>query len=147
MLAEQGLAEAANERGEHLRERLRDTLSDHPFVRAVRGRGLLVGLELGPKKTGGILGRLLPGVVDVVSKRIFGQWLALRLLERGIVCHPASLQWNVLKLEPPLTVSAEEVDRVVDTIGEIMDEYKDLKRLVADVGQRFGSQMLSGFSF
>lgn len=137
----------AKERGEQLRERLRDTLTGHPFVRGVRGRGLLVGVELGPHKSGGFLSRLLPGLVDMVSKQIFAQWLAVHLLERGIYCQPASLQRNVLKLEPPLTVTEAEVDRVVDAIADILGRYTDLRTLVSDVAARLGSQLVSGGAF
>jgi len=147
ILAEEHLADAARERGDQLGERLRDALAAHPFVREVRGRGLVIGIELGPTRQSGFFGRLLPGVVDLVSKRIFGQWLALRLLEKGVVAQPASQQWNVLKLEPPLTVSEAEIDRVVGAVVAVLGEYKDLKKLLADVGQRFGQQMLSGWSF
>lgn len=147
ILRDERLAENAAERGEQLRERLRDRLAEHPFVKAIRGRGLLVGLELGPTRGSGLLGRLLPSVVEGLSRRVFGQWLALRLLERGIVAQPASQQWNVLKLEPPLTVTEAEIDRVVDTIADILADYTDLKSLVADVGSRIGTQALSGWSF
>ena len=46
-----------------------------------------------------------------------------------------------------LTITEAEVDRVVDTIVEILAEYTELKSLVADVGQRLGTQALSGWSF
>ncbi|MBX3189818.1 MAG: aspartate aminotransferase family protein [Labilithrix sp.] len=141
-----GLAEAARERGELLLERLRDELGDHPFVKAVRGRGLLVGIELGPTRASGLLGRLLPSLVEGLSRRIFGQWLAVRLLERGIVCQPASQQWNVLKLAPPLTVTAKEIDRVVDAIADVLAQNRDLKVLLADAGQRFGAQLIASWS-
>jgi putrescine aminotransferase len=85
--------------------------------------------------------------VSSVSKRIFGQWLAVRLLERGVLCQPASQQWNVLKLEPPLTVTRDEIDRVVSLIVEIMDEYRDIGRLLVDAGERLGEQALGGWSF
>jgi len=147
IIEEDGLADAARARGEQLVERLRDAIGTHPFVKGVRGRGLLVAVELGPTKGSGILGRFLPGVVDVVSKRVFGQWLALRLLERGILAQPASQQWNVLKLSPPLTVTEAEVDRVVDTIADVLAEYTELRPLLTDVGQRLGSQFLSGWTF
>jgi putrescine aminotransferase len=148
ILKEDSLIEAANERGEQLLEKLRDALSGHPFVKGVRGRGLLVGLELGPTTKGtGLLARLLPGVVDLVSKRVFGQWLALRLLEEGILAQPAAHQWNVLKLTPPLTITEPEVDRIVDTIERVLGAYTELRPLLTDVGQRLGSQLLSGWSF
>jgi putrescine aminotransferase len=140
------LADAARVRGEQLLERLRDEVGAHPFVKAVRGRGLLVGVELGPTRSSGLLSRLLPGVVEGLSRRIFGQWLAVRLLEQGIVSQPASQQWNVLELRPPLTVTEDEVERVVGAITDILAEYKDLRALLADAGQRFGSQLLAGWS-
>jgi putrescine aminotransferase len=147
LLQEEKLVDAARERGAQLRERLRGAIGQHPFVKSVRGRGLLVGIELGPTKTSGLLGRLLPGVVDLLSKRVFGQWLAVRLLEKGILCQPASQQWNVLKLEPPLTVTAAEVDHVVDTIASVLADYEELRPLLTDVGHRLGAQLLSGWSF
>ncbi len=148
ILKEEKLVEAANERGEQLLEKLRDAVADHPFVKGVRGRGLLVGLELGPTaKGGGLLGRLLPGVVDLVSKRVFGQWLAMRLLEEGILAQPAAHQWNVLKITPPLTITEAEVDRIVETIARVLGAYTELRPLLTDVGQRLGTQLLSGWSF
>lgn len=144
---EDGLPKAAKDRGEQLVERLRDAVGTHPFVKGIRGRGLLAAIELGPTKSSGLLGRLLPGVVDVLSKRVFGQWLALRLLERGILAQPASQQWNVLKLSPPLTVTEDEIEKVVDTIADVLAEYTELRPLLTDVGQRLGTQFLSGWSF
>ena len=145
-LERDSLADAARVRGEQLLERLRDEVGGHPFVKAVRGRGLIVGLELGPTRSSGILGRILPGLVEGLSRRIFGQWLAVRLLEHGIVSQPASQQWNVLELMPPLTITEDEVERVIGAITDIFAEYKDLKMLLADAGQRFGSQLLAGWS-
>jgi len=140
------LAESARDRGEQLLERLRDEVGAHPFVKAVRGRGLLVGIELGPTRSSGLLSRLLPGLVEGLSRRIFGQWLAVRLLERGIVAQAASQQWNVLELRPPLTITEAEIERVVAAIHDILAEHNDLRTLLADAGHRFGSQLLAGLA-
>jgi dihydropteroate synthase len=145
------LADAARERGEQLLERLRDEVGGHPFVKAVRGRGLLVGLELGPTRSSGILGRLLPGLVEGLSRRIFGQWLAVRLLEHGIVSQPASQQWNVLELQPPLTVTEDEIERVIGVVEPLaragalvsVDTYKPA---VAEAAVAAGAAMLNDVS-
>jgi putrescine aminotransferase len=146
ILDDEELVAASARQGKRLIAGLRDKLAGHPLVRSIRGRGLLVGVELGPTETG-FMNRLLPGVVEEVSRRVFGQWLSLRLLERGILAQPASQQWNVLKLEPPLTVTDEEIDRVVTEIGEILGEYRDLGALLRDAGERLGKQALGGWSF
>jgi putrescine aminotransferase len=136
-------------RGEQLRDGLRARLADHPLVRDVRGRGLLVGIELGPadRPARGLLGRITAGIAETVSEKVFGQWAALKLLERGIICQPASHHWNVLKLEPPLTVTAEHVQTMIEHTGAIFDEYRALPRLLKDVATRLSSQTLRGFTF
>jgi putrescine aminotransferase len=85
--------------------------------------------------------------VNLVTEKLFGQWAAVQLLERGVVCQPATGAWNVLKLEPPLTVNAGHIDQVVDAVGAIFDDYRGLPRLVRDVARRVGSQGLRGWDF
>ncbi len=146
IIDDEGLVGNAVARGSQLMTRLRNSLGRHPLVRDVRGQGLLVGLELGATDKG-LLNRLLPGMVDAVSKRVFGQWLAVRLLERGVLCQPASQQWNVLKLEPPLTVTAEEIERVAVAIEELLADYTDVARVLRDAGERLGTQLIGKWSF
>jgi putrescine aminotransferase len=147
IVEDERLCERAAELGTRLLGGLRARIGRHPLVRQVRGRGLLVGIELGPNPLGtGLLGRVVPGLVGAVARNVFGQWLAVRLLERGIVAQPTTHRWDVLRLEPPLVVSAAEIDRTVTAIAEILDEYRNLGQLLRDVGQRLGGQYLSRWS-
>lgn len=146
LLQEKELPKRADELGAFFLTALRERVGKHPFVRDVRGRGLILGIELGAEPRTGV-GKLLSGVVDTLSRKVFGQWLAVRLLERNIVCQPASQQWNVLRLEPALTVTEAEIMRTVETIGDILAEYTELVPLLRDVGQRLGKQAMTGFSF
>lgn len=146
ILRDERLAENAALRGRQLLEGLRSRLAGHPLVRDVRGRGLLVGVELGPTDSGWA-GAFKRPIVRKVSKSVFGQWAALKLLERGILCQPASQQWNVLRLEPPLTVGAADVDRVVGAVGEVLDEYRGIAPLLKDVAGRLKRQHARGWAF
>lgn len=146
ILVEDELCAKAAEKGNALLQKLRTALAGHPLVRDVRGRGLLVGVEIGPTESG-FFNRVAPGLVDALSTKVFGQWLALRLLEKGFLTQPASQQWNVLRLEPPLTVTDEEVSAVVDAIAEIMSEYKSLPPLLKDIAGRLGKQAFTGSAF
>jgi putrescine aminotransferase len=146
IVAEEDLSRKSADRGEELLAGLRQRLAGHPLVRDVRGRGLLVGVELGPTESG-FLNRLSPALVELISKRAFGQWVALRLLERGIICQPASQSWNVLKLEPPLTVRGEHVGQMVAALGGVLDEYRGVTPIVKDVTERLLRQFLAGWKF
>jgi acetylornithine/LysW-gamma-L-lysine aminotransferase len=81
-------------KGEYLMQKLRALAL--PKVREVRGRGLLVGLEL--------------------KERVQPHLLAL--LERGLLALPAGP--NVLRLLPPLVISYEQLDQAVATIEETL---------------------------
>lgn len=146
VLDDEKLVSAAHDKGERLMAGLRGAIGKHPLVREVRGRGLLVGVELGPKGEG-LLQRFAPALVRGVAKNVFGQWLAVRMLERGYVCQPASQQWDVLKIEPPLTVTNEAIDRFVRDLASLLGEYQDIGSILADAGERIGKQALSGWEF
>ena len=91
-----------------------------------------------------VLHRLAPEMIGSLSRRAFGQWLSQRMLEEGIVAQPASQRWNVLKLTPPLTVSDDEIDRVVSAVAAIFEEHRDLTALLRDVVRRVGPRPLGG---
>jgi len=132
--------------GERLLHGVRQRLTGHPLVREVRGRGLLVGIDLGPTDKG-LLGRLAPGLVRLTSHHVFGQWAALMMLERGFLCQPASIAWNVLRLEPPLTLSENDLERVVAALGDLFDEYRSVPKLLADAARRVGAQYQREWQF
>ncbi|MDP2305874.1 MAG: aspartate aminotransferase family protein [Pseudomonadota bacterium] len=140
-----GLTPTVAARGERLREGLRAALAGHPFVKDVRGRGLLVGVELGPAS--GLASRLAPGLVELLSKQVLGQWLAVRLLEAGVVAQPATLAWNVLRLEPPLTIADPEIDRIIAAVATVLNEVRSVPTLLADVTARMGEQAWRGGTF
>lgn len=146
ILEDEGLVANARERGAQLLTGLRERLDGHPFVRDVRGQGLLVAVELGPTDET-LVGRLAPGLVRLVSQQMFGQWAALCLLERGVICQPASQQWDVLKIEPPLTIAAAQIDEAIDAVVGVLEQHDGLTGILNDVSRRVGSQLLKGWSF
>lgn len=146
ILDEEQLIANAERRGRQLCDGLRTRLAGHPLVREVRGAGLLVGIELGPA-TDSFASRLSAPLVRTVAREVFGQWLALRLLEAGIVAQPASQQWDVLRLEPPLTIDEAGITAIIDAVGAILDEYRSTPPVLADVAKRLGEQWRRGWTF
>ena len=86
----------ARERG----AQLRDSLSGIPAVKAIRGRGLLLAVELG---------------ADWDAKIVNAE-----LLRRGIVAN--SVTATALRLAPPLTVSSDEIEEFVSVLRSVLDD-------------------------
>mgnify|MGYP001814971670 CR=1 FL=1 len=91
-LADERLVERAAERGAYFHDRLRAIQS--PLIREVRGLGLMIGIEL--------KSRAMP--------------LAQGLMERGVLVLTAGS--TVLRLLPPLVITPDEIDIVVQAIRE-----------------------------
>jgi L-2,4-diaminobutyrate transaminase len=110
----EGLVENAATVGAYLQERLRDAFADHPLVGEVRGVGLIAAIEL---------------VEDRETKKAFDPSIAVArrlhelLMEEGLICRPV---FNALAFSPPLILSHEDVDSIVEMfstgLGRLTDE-------------------------
>jgi putrescine aminotransferase len=146
VLRREGLADNARAQGERLIEGLRARLAGHPLVRGIRGRGLLVGVELGGADSVA-LRRLSPALMEAFAEGVVGHWVAVRMLERGVICQPTTHRPDVLRLEPPLTIRASEIDEIIAALCEVLAPYRSLPPLMADIARRLGMQALRGWSF
>jgi len=92
------LVDRARELGDYMLTRLRDLQNSHASVRAVRGLGLLLGVELNDA---------------ALAERVM-----YRSLERGLSFKVTT--GTVLTLTPPLTVTREELEFALGIINEAL---------------------------
>jgi 4-aminobutyrate aminotransferase len=90
--------------GARLLTGLRAVAEQHGVVGDVRGKGLMIGIEL-----------VLPGTTTP-SPQVAG-----RLLEetraRGLLVGKGGLYGNVIRLAPPMTLTADEAEEALDVLG------------------------------
>ena len=98
IIQEQGLLENAACQGEHLLARLRMELEDHPQVRAIRGKGLMIGIELASPYR------------DLAQRAAQEHGLLINVT-RG----------KIIRLLPPLTLERKEVEMIVRAITRLLD--------------------------
>jgi putrescine aminotransferase len=67
---------------------------------------------------------------------VIGQWLALKLLERGVICQPSAHAWNVLRIAPPLTIQPADVEYAVAAIAAVLNDYRSLPKLLGEISAR-----------
>ena len=102
IIADEGLVENARRQGESAMQRLQEMKARHPLIGDVRGRGLLIGVELVSDREA------------KTSANDAAEAVLYRALARGL-SFKISLG-NVLTLSPPLIMSEAELNTALDTL-------------------------------
>lgn len=122
-LVKENLAQQAKEKGEYLLKSLKDFKSKYPLVKEVRGRGLMIGIEF-EKSSQGLLNKITKGMVSKLSQEYLGSLVAGELQNKYRIITAYTLNNpNVIRLEPPLTVSYEEMDKLLNALEDIFNKH------------------------
>jgi len=121
ILRDEGLVEASASKGERLIGLLRDRLADHDAVGDIRGRGLMVGLELVAERETRLPYRRAARLTEAVV-------LAAR--RRGVLVYSGTgnadgTDGDTILLGPPFVVTDDELVRIADVLAEAVTEAVD----------------------
>ncbi|MDP8236942.1 MAG: aspartate aminotransferase family protein [Candidatus Erginobacter occultus] len=97
-MEEEGIIENVREKGDYLRRKLEELASDFPMIREIRGRGLMLGMELDRE----------------------GKPIVDRCLEKGMIVNCTA--GNVLRVMPACNITREEIDQAVGILREALSE-------------------------
>jgi ornithine--oxo-acid transaminase len=106
--------------GAELREKLVDALSGFEMVSAVRGRGMLSGIEFRCPQS--IALRFPFEAFAKIHPAMFGQILVMRLFrDSNILTQICGNNFMVLKVAPPLVVSESQIIEFVSAVREVVE--------------------------
>jgi len=94
VIEEEDLPGQAAKKGEYLKEKLQEINS--PLIREVRGKGLMIGIELRQK--------VAPYIKALQERKVL-------VLNAGL---------TTIRLLPPLVITYEQIDHLVEKIGEVL---------------------------
>lgn len=107
--------------GDWLRDELRSRLADFGMVRNVRGLGMLSAIEFGPPRS--LRMRLPFEAFSRIHPAMFGQVLVMHLFhDTGIFSQICGNDFMVLKVAPPLVVTAEQLGEYLDAVETVVEE-------------------------
>ncbi len=98
--------------GTHLKQRLVDLGQRHPLVGDVRGKGLMLGVEL---------------VEDPIAKTPATELTAdllERTRERGLLLGKGGSYNNVLRITPPMCISTDDADFLADCLDDVLTDLE-----------------------
>ena len=133
VLYDENLIANAETVGAYLIERLRSLQAKYPrLIKEVRGRGLMIGLELQDLSTALPFGlRQLVSTLDERLKGSLADFLgSLLLRDYGILVAFTGYNRNVIWLEPPLIIDKSHADLLADALDDVMS--RGLVRIVTD---------------
>lgn len=133
VLYDEGLIENSATNGAYLLERLQQMQMKYPkILKEIRGQGLMIGVEFQDFSQ-----TLLPGlkqIVSVLDEKLKGSLCgfvgSLLLKKYDILVAFTEYNRNVIRLEPPLIVTREQIDTFVNALDDLLS--RGVTRIVTD---------------
>lgn len=97
IMEQQNLCEQASQRGDYLLHAFRERLHAHPLVTQIRGKGLMIGIELKQECT-------------TLVKQALAQGLLINVTAN-----------NVIRLLPPLVIDQQQAEQIVATVVSLVE--------------------------
>lgn len=106
------LPKKAAEKGEYIMRRLREIKPNHKIIGDIRGKGLMIGIELVKdqrKKT--------PAKDETEKVRDLAR-------ERGLLVGVGGVKGSVIRIQPPLIIEKEQIDKMLNILETIFTELR-----------------------
>ncbi len=136
LMIKENLAEEARAKGAYLLQGLKDLQEEYPsLIKEVRGRGLLIGIEF-KQMSGGILNKLSGGRLNKLVEEYLAALVAGELMNKYHIITAYTLNNpNVIRLEPPLIVSREQLDRLLYALEDIFKKHSSVWSIILSTGK------------
>ncbi len=112
IIEEEHLIENARMMGDYLKEGLESLMTRHPLIGDVRGRGLLMGVEL-------VRNRVTKEYATSECNQLMEE-----TRKRGLLIGKGGLFGNVVRLAPPLSVNKDEINFMINVLDESLSAIK-----------------------
>ncbi|MBI2825386.1 MAG: aminotransferase class III-fold pyridoxal phosphate-dependent enzyme [Planctomycetia bacterium] len=134
-IRDEGLIENAAARGRELYQGLAAMVRQSDTMREVRGRGLLLGLEFEPMPDAiakawkavdesGLTPYLIPKLDELINNIPALYVMQVLLDTHGIYTQVARSNPRVLRIQPPLTITSEQVGEFLEAIEKVTSEWE-----------------------
>jgi ornithine--oxo-acid transaminase len=142
VLEREKLVARAELMGNKLGEGLRAMIPRFEFLKEVRWRGLMIGIEFGPPKSLALKGAW--ALMHQLDKSLFPQAALIPLLDQHhIITQVAGHHIDVVKLLPPLIISDEDVAWFLSSFEQVLTQMHKFPGPAWDVVARIGKLALT----
>ena len=134
VLASEGLIENAARTGEHLLQGLAAMIPEYEFLHDVRGKGLMIGIEIGAPKS--LKLKASWHALETSRPGLFCQLITKPLFkEHKILSQVASHAGHTIKLLPPLVISDADCQTILNAFTAVLADSERVPGAVWSLGK------------
>jgi len=112
IIQENNYLERASKLGNELKKKLQSLQEDHKIIGDVRGQGMMLGIELVKDRN-----TKEPAIQEMLDVMEYCR-------EKGLLIGKGGLDNNVVRLQPPLELTSEQIDKACSILGEAFSKVE-----------------------
>ena len=132
----ENLVERSAKTGALLMEKVDALKSKHSFIKEVRGKGLMIGIEFHEPTEFKL--KMAWKLLHKIDKVLFAQMIVTQMLSKHrILTQVAGHAMDVMKILPPLIIGEKEVDMFVNALDDVLTECRKFPGPMWELGNNF----------
>lgn len=132
----ENLIENSAKMGALLMQKVEALREKHSFIKEVRGKGLMIGIEFHEPTEFKL--KMAWKLLHKVDKVLFAQMVVTQMLSKHrILTQVAGHAMDVVKILPPLIIGETEVNKFVDALDDVLADCRKFPGPMWELGQNF----------
>ena len=133
---QENLIENAAKMGALLTEKIDGLRAKHSFIKEVRGKGLMIGIEFHEPHEFKL--KMAWKLLHKIDKVLFAQMIVTQMLSKHrILTQVAGHAMDVMKILPPLIIGEREIDMFVNALDDVLMECRRFPGPMWELGNNF----------
>src|ERR1041385_5735954 len=136
VIDQENLVERAAKMGAVLMEKIDSLRGKHSFIKEVRGKGLMIGIEFHEPSEFKL--KMAWKLLHKIDKVLFAQMIVTQMLSKHrILTQVAGHAMDVMKILPPLIIGEKEVDLFVNALDDVLTDCRKFPGPMWELGNNF----------
>jgi acetylornithine/succinyldiaminopimelate/putrescine aminotransferase len=126
VIDQENLVERSAKMGALLMEKIDNLRAKHSFIKEVRGKGLMIGIEFHEPRE--LKLKMAWKLLHKIDKVLFTQMIVTQMLSKHrILTQVAGHAMDVMKILPPLIIGEREIDMFVNALDDVLTECRNFR--------------------
>src|SRR5213593_1053584 len=136
IIDQENLVDRAGKMGALLVEKVDALRAKHSFIKEVRGKGLMIGIEFHEPSEFKL--KMAWKLLHKIDKVLFAQMVVTQMLRKHrILTQVAGHAMDVMKILPPLIIGEKEVDMFVNALDDVLTDCRKFPGPMWELGNNF----------